>query len=51
MKENILTVLVPAYNSLDGVTRIVDSIKSRKNVGLIVSDDSSDFSVAEDIKA
>tara|TARA_B100000886_G_scaffold337071_1_gene297069 strand:- start:741 stop:1574 length:834 start_codon:yes stop_codon:yes gene_type:complete len=51
MKENILTVLVPAYNSLEGVIRIVDSIKSRKNVGLIVSDDSSDSAMAGAIKA
>ena len=51
MKENILTVLVPSYNSLEGVIRIVDSIKSRKNVGLIVSDDSSDSAVAGAIKA
>ena len=50
MTESILTVLVPAYNSLDGVESIVDAIKSRKNVGVIISDDSSDSAVADAIK-
>lgn len=51
MTESILTVLVPAYNSIDGVIRVIDAIKSKKNVGVIVSDDSSDPVVADAIKA
>ena len=51
MTENILTVLVPAYNSIDGVIKVIDSIKSKKNVGVIVSDDSSNPVVADAIKA
>lgn len=51
MTGSILTVLVPAYNSLDGVARVIDALKSRKNVGVIVSDDSSDAVVADAIKA
>tara|TARA_B110000003_G_C16616370_1_gene521461 strand:+ start:648 stop:1481 length:834 start_codon:yes stop_codon:yes gene_type:complete len=51
MTQNILTLLVPAYNSTDGVVKVIEAIKSRKNVGVIVSDDSSDPVVADAIKA
>ena len=51
MTKNILTVLIPAYNSIEGVSRVIDAIKAKKNVGVIVSDDSSDPIVSDAIKA
>lgn len=51
MTKSILTVLIPAYNSIEGIIRVIDAIKLKKNVGVIVSDDSSDPAVANAIKA
>jgi len=51
MTENLLTVLIPAYNSLDGVVRIIETVKLRGNIGVIVSDDSTDSAVANAIEA
>lgn len=51
MKENLLTILIPAFNSLEGVVRIIETIKLRGNLGVIVSDDSTDPIAAKAIEA
>lgn len=50
MKENLLTILIPAFNSFQGVVNIVRLLKNQKNIAIIISDDSNDDKVAYDIK-
>jgi glycosyltransferase involved in cell wall biosynthesis len=50
MKENLLTILIPAFNSYKGVVNIVRILKNQKNITIIISDDSNDNKVAYDIK-
>jgi glycosyltransferase involved in cell wall biosynthesis len=51
MENKLLTVLIPAFNSYEGVVRIVEMLKARENVGVIVSDDSNDSLVAAAIES
>ena len=51
MKENLLTVLIPAFNSYQGVVNIVSVLKNQKNIVIIISDDSNNDKVAHDIKS
>ena len=46
MTEKLLTVLIPAFNSYQGVVKIVELLKTRKNIAIIVGDDSTDVDVA-----
>lgn len=46
MTEKLLTVLIPAFNSYQGVVNIVESLKTRKNIAIIVGDDSTNVDVA-----
>ena len=50
MKNKLLTILVPAFNSYDGVTRIINNFKHRNDVEIIVSDDSNNTKVSQDIE-
>ena len=46
MTEKLLTVLIPAFNSYQGVVNIVELLKNRKNIAIIVGDDSTNVDVA-----
>lgn len=48
--EKLLTVLIPSFNYYEGVKRIFDVIGSRKEISIIVSDDSDNEETASKIE-
>ena len=51
MENKLLTVLIPAFNSYQGVVNIVELLMTRKNIALIVGDDSTNVDVARLIES
>jgi len=51
MKKNLLTILIPAFNSYQGVENLIELLKNKKNIVILVSDDSSNDKVAHAIES
>jgi len=51
MTEKLLTVLIPAFNSYQGIINVVEKLKTRKDITIIVGDDSTNVDVARNIES
>lgn len=51
MENKLLSVLIPSFNSYQGVVTIVELLKTRKEIEIIVSDDSTDIEISHLIKS